>query len=527
MKPGILIPLAGMILGTITGSGILQNCYAIVMAVGFFAILPALALLVSAWKRVMPRWLTGRSMVVFLCFGLAGFLSIATNRFRLPAASTERLYVVGKVVESRRISEKMEQVIIRPQRISTDSVWQPSHGKLVMVTRPDPKVLFSRGSIWQFGPVRITPVSSKPAPGGFVASRYWRSRGVEFECWLYPGQSQPISKTENKDVKTILAAWQSRLVERIDRINLSDETSGLLKAMLFGDRKDIDDSLTNTFNRAGIIHVLSVSGLHVGIIYWIIGFVLKLLNIFPRQARTVVCLVMVWMYTGISGLSPSACRAAGMVTLFGVAGLTGRSGTGLDTLGAAALLHILVDPFVIFSAGAQLSYLAVAGIFLWMPLIKARIRGNILKQKFLEAAGVSFSAQSLILPVLLFWFGWFPLYFLAGNLALVPLLVLGFYAGLLLVAIDATGIPVDLLAQGMDFLVAAVIRAAEVLGNLPGNYVKAEGLGLPDMLIYYILIGSVWHYLKSPKPAILKRSLAGTAVLMMITFVILIIREFI
>ena len=522
MKSGILIPLAGMILGIIAGSGVMQNRTAIFMAVCCFVILPGLILLLLARKQVLPRWFTGSSIVAFLCFGLAGFFSIATNRFKLPATSGEKVHLVGKVVESRKITERMEQVIIRPLRVTMDSVWQPSHGKVVFNIRPDPKVLFMRGDVWQFGPVRIAPVSSKPAPGGFVASRYWRSRGVEFEGWLYPGQSNRISSCDHKQLKTILQTWQSRLTERIDGILLSDATSGLLKAMLFGDRKDLDDSLTNTFNKAGIIHVLSVSGLHVGIIYLIIGYVLKWLNVFPRQVRTVICLTMVWMYTGISGLSPSACRAAGMVTLFGVAGLTGRSGTGLDTLGAAAVLHCLIDPFVIFSAGAQLSYLAVAGIFLWMPMIKSSIKGNTIKRKILEAAGVSFSAQSLIIPVLLFWFGWFPLYFLAGNLALVPLLVLGFYAGLALVGIDATGLSVNLLGQGLDFLVAAVIRAAEVLGNLPGNYFKPEGLGLPDMMIYYCLILSAWYYLKSPKAAILKKFLGGTAVMMMI---VLIVRE--
>jgi competence protein ComEC len=516
MKSGILIPLAGVIIGIISGSGVIQVVPSIILAVSSFVLVPTFILMCWAGNHKLPGGISGATLVVFICFGLTGFLSVATNRFKLPKSSGEKVHLVGKIVESRRVTDKMEQVVIRPLQVTGDSVWQRSHGKLVINTRPDAKVHFLKGDVWLFGPARITLVSSKPSPGGFVASRYWRSRGVEFESWLYPRQCKRIRSCDHRHIKTILKTWQSRMTDRIERMHLSDATSGLLKAMLFGDRKDLDDSLTQTFSQAGIIHVLSVSGLHVGIVYWIVGSLLKLLNVLPRQARTVLCLAMVWIYTGISGLSPSACRAAGMVSLFGIAGLTGRSGTGLGTLGAAALLHCLIDPFVVFSAGAQLSYLAVAGIFMWMPVIKSSIRGNTIKRKILEAAGVSFSAQSLIIPVLLFWFGWFPLYFLAGNLALVPLLVLSFYAGLLLVGIDASGVPVDLPGQGLDFLIKAVIRAAEVLGSLPGNAFKPEGLGVSDMLIYYSLIISAWYYVKRPKAALLKQFLGGTALFLLI-----------
>jgi competence protein ComEC len=284
-------------------------------------------------------------------------------------------------------------------------------------------------------------------------------------------------------------------------MGLSSDSSGLLAAMLFGDRKQLDKDLVNEFSQAGIVHVLSVSGLHVGIIYLVINWLLKRFIILPGKLRPLAAMACVWFYTGLTGLSPSACRAAGMISLFAVSGMLGRNLRGIEILASTALLHCLIDPWVVFSCGAQLSYLAVGGIFIWLPYYSRSQKGSWLKRKIVESCGVSLSAQSLLIPVLIYWFGWFPLYFLIGNLILMPLMVACFYAGIALVIVDLAGIDIGFANILLDMPIAVSIKGSEILGHLPGNQVYLKPPDLIWVLLYYGCFTFLLTYLNAPAAA--------------------------
>ena len=523
MKSGVIVPLTGLILGIVTGSGVVRFPAGHPFMPGGLIVITglilAMTLVLSMYRHSFDLKDLRIRLVVFVCSVLTGYVTVSTCRFKPPEPVDGKFRIVARIVESHRISERMEQIIACPLLTRKDSGWLQSHGKLVFLAHPDTMMIYGRGDIWEFGPVRINRVSDKLSDKGFIASRYWISRGIRHEAWLSAGQSRLIRKNTGLNILGQLDRWQSRMLGVIDDMPLSEETGGLLKAMIFGDRSGISEATRSAFTRAGIIHVISVSGLHVGIVYLLSGYLLGFISFLPRRSRSILSLIFVWIYTGITGLSPSACRAAGMVSLFGVARLTGRNGSGLDSLCAVAAIHCLVDPFTVFSAGAQLSYLAVAGIIVWMPVIKTRIKGPRIWRKVFEAAGVSLSAQSLIIPVLLFWFGWFPLYFLGGNLVLVPLLVFGFYAGLFLTGLQAAGLCPAFLCQGMDFLIAAVLRAATFMGGLPGNSFQPGEVSLADLAVYYGLMAATWSYLRNPKPAIWLKFLVSTVILALLTLV--------
>jgi competence protein ComEC len=263
--------------------------------------------------------------------------------------------------------------------------------------------------------------------------------------------------------------------------------------------------------------VLSVSGLHVGIIYFLIAWILKATGLLGARLRSLGCLLVVWLYAGITGFSPSALRSAGMITLFEFSRLGRRGTPGLQVLTSTALIHCLIDPYTLFSAGAQLSYLAVAGIFIWNPFfngLTSKLRR--LPRYFASTIAVSLSAQSLITPVLLFWFGSFPLYFLLGNVFLLPVMVLCFYLGLLITVMDFGGLAISPLNRAMDAMIGIVIRGAGWLGNLPGNLVKTGVLGWSDLVMYYLVLYFLWSYAGKPEPDRIRRMIAGIGLIFLV-----------
>jgi competence protein ComEC len=520
MGSEIFICLAGLIAGVLFACGIPGE--------GFLLYLIPVALAVFSnflwnFKNFYLRRRDRVSLLFgFCCFFLVGWVSILTNNFDPGSTQPGPVEIKAKVVSYREVTEKMGQVVVSVRKQGSGGLWSRRTGRLVLLVKPSPSIIYVPGDQWLFGPLTIVPVSSKPSKSGFIPSRYWLSRGVRFEARLPSGKGTLISASRMPQLKGYFERWQQRLSDRIARLPLSDPSRSLIKAMILGDRQEVEKDTINNFSKAGIIHVLSVSGLHVGIVYFLLVWLLKRLAFLGPRIRSIIALSGVWLYAGLTGFSPSALRSAGMITLFAFARMGRRGTPGLEVLAATALIHCIIDPYCVFSAGAQLSYLAVAGIFLWNPLFNPILQKmSRVPRYFSGAIAISLSAQSLIIPILLFWFGWFPLYFLVGNLILLPIMVFGFYLGLVIMAVDLAGLAIPLLYKAMDFLVAFVSQGAAWLGNLPGNLFKPEGLLWPDLILYYLIILIVRSYCSRPNPDKIKRILAGTGLLFTARYLVL------
>ncbi|MFA5815071.1 MAG: ComEC/Rec2 family competence protein [Bacteroidales bacterium] len=513
----ILICLAGLITGILSSCGIPDG--------HLLNYLIPLLIAVSVSLLWKPNWFgVGRYQVFsmlagFCCFFLAGWILVSINRFLPGESRSGQSEITAKVVSYREVTEKMGQLVIRVKQEHNGAVWEKRTGRMVLLLRPDRSVIYHPGDIWQFGPITISAVSSKPTKNGFVPKRYWLSRGVSYEARLLPGHGKLVRPSRVPSLLDFFGRWQQTLSDRIDRIALSEPSRSLVKAMILGDRRDVADSTIADFSRAGIIHVLSVSGLHVGIIYFIISWLLRRVGFLGAKFRSILSLCVVWLYAGVTGFSPSALRSAGMITLFEFARIGRRGTPGLQVLTSTAVIHCLIDPYTVFSAGAQLSYLAVAGIFIWNPVFNpVLVKYNRLARYFAGTIAISLAAQSLIIPVLLFWFGWVPLYFLIGNVILLPLMVFGFYLGLVITVLDVAGLSIPLLCKGMDALIGIVMNGAGWLGNLPGNLVKPDGLIWPDLVLYYLIFFSIRSYCDKPDPRKMKRMLAGTGFILLVRY---------
>ncbi len=512
MNPRIFISFIGLISGILAGSGLLSGGAPGPVRLIVVLISPAVFLIWLLTILKQAGWFGSWRILFFICFFGIGYVSVFTNRFSIAADSRSLVQIIGKVRSAKQVSDKMIQVVIKPLFINLDSAWLRSRGSIVLLARPESDTVRS-GEIRQFGPIRISRTSSKPGNGGFVPSRYWRSRGVEYEAWIYPGQSRLLRPAPGHRLSERLERWQTFLVGKIAEMELSETSRGLLAAMIFGDRGQLEDDVVQSFSRAGIVHVLSVSGLHVGIIYLVFSFLLGRIPWVPAYVRPILSVFLVWTYTGVSGFSNSACRAAGMISLFAASRITFRTNRGLDILAAVALIQCMINPFLIFSAGAQLSYLAVAGIFIWMPVFTKRIKGSLVKRKILESAAVSVAAQSLLVPVLVFWFGWVPVYFLIGNMVLMPLLVFSFYSGLALVVVYMAGFSIPPACALVDLVVAGSLKGAEWLGSLPGSMFDPGRVNLTDMLVYYGVLLMARLYADNPSPVLLRRFLLLTGLM--------------
>ncbi len=198
----------------------------------------------------------------------------------------------------------------------------------------------------------------------------------------------------------------------------------VMLALVLGIKDELDPALQSAFSASGAMHVLAVSGLHVGIIYMLVLYLFKLIRVDAHRSRwliAVVSVLVLWLYAFVTGLSPSVLRAVTMFSFVAVARAMNRNTNIYNTLAASAFVLLWFNPYLLMSVGFQLSYLAVFGIVYLQPrfyqLITIRLG---LLDKVWAITCVSLAAQIATAPLSILYFHQFPSYFLISNLFIIP-----------------------------------------------------------------------------------------------------------
>jgi competence protein ComEC len=217
----------------------------------------------------------------------------------------------------------------------------------------------------------------------------------------------------------VLRYCQSLFVQRVHH----PEARAVVLALVLGQKDALTPQVSAAYTRTGTMHVLAVSGLHVGILYWCLSLFLGLLKYIcnPRWLSSAVSLVVLWFYAFVTGLSPSVLRAVTMFSFMVMATMLGRKRSIYNTLAASAFLLLFWDPMLLFAVGFQLSYLAVLGIMYLQPRIYSIFTlSNRILDKLWLFSSVSIGAQIATVPLSLYYFHQFPTYFVVANWVVVP-----------------------------------------------------------------------------------------------------------
>lgn len=286
-------------------------------------------------------------------------------------------------------------------------------------------------------------------PHQFDYAKYMRNLEVHDQIRI--SKSDIITMYQGK--RTLFGMAQnlrSKIIVQLKKANLNDNERAIIQALILGEKKDIDKQLYEEYAAAGAVHILAVSGLHVGIIFIILTFLLSPLTRFKHGAifRSLLIVAALWSFALLAGLSPSVVRAVSMFSFFALAMILGRRTNALNTLFLSFLFLLLINPLWLFQVGFQLSYMAVFFILWFQPIFK-RIKYSryYMVRKFSGIITVSLSAQIGVFPLSLYYFHQFPGLFLLTNLIVLPTLAIYMAGGLLIVGLAYWNILPDWLAK--------------------------------------------------------------------------------
>ena len=477
---------------------------------------PAVRVVLMLILGIMVGDLTWRAVPVCVWPALLAVLLIPTAVFRFRDRRESLLlmgsaFLVGAAIvtirERRNVVELPRREVVYEAVIAS----QPEiHGKtlrcdLIVVSAQRPfrlKASILRDTVtghWQRIGVGdgIVARSVLRAPTNFPSAS-----NFDYRRWAsvhgFAGQAAIDLASLSRLERTRLRALQLRasLVKRFSRLGLDDGQLALVAAMTLGDKSKLTKELKSQFSVSGASHILALSGLHMGIIYTI------LLLCFPRHRwRTVsysVVLLAIWTYAVLVGLTPSVVRAALMITLYGMLSLLHRDQIPLNTLAFAALVMLVVNPLALWDVGFQMSFLAVLGILLFCRMIYLPLAGRLprLGRWVWGMFAVSLSAQLMVAPLIMYYFGRFSCYFLLTNLIVVPAATVILYLTFFLVLTAPWTALQQVVVMVLAQTAAWMNRGVAWISALPGANIEQISIRLSQVVGMYLLIFSVYFLIR-------------------------------
>ncbi|MCF8238436.1 MAG: ComEC family competence protein [Saprospiraceae bacterium] len=341
---------------------------------------------------------------------------------------------------------------------------------------------------------RPAPLPPPSDPFGFDWRRYQYVRGVTHQVFVRgPAHFDEIQDSWRSVLNDTRQHIQSSLTELIQ-----DTTARqLLSALMLGARDELGDGVNQAYQASGAVHILAVSGLHVGLVA---GFALILFGFFwpSRRNSWMVALptvLLVWLYIGLTGAADSAMRAGVLFSFLLLGRALSRYAEPLNLLAGAALLLILIDPWMIFHVGFQLSVMAVAGIVVLHPLIfRAWTPPDRISRFFWNLASITLSAQVATVMISLFYFHQFPTYFLLSGLFVVPLSGLLLGSGWIMILLHLLPGEVAVWIAWIPETTAQIMNALVFgIANMPGALTLGWSPAVWWALLLPFIVGTILY----------------------------------
>ena len=501
-----LRPIAALLISLM--GGIVLGCQlpghtGVALAIGLFSAgLIGISLIRKKAAGLIP-------IILYAALGYAAVQPWAAPHFSanyIQNFSDETRWQITGVVDSHPVQFLyLKKFVLRANTLKDKKASYRVSGKIqVTVSGPGPE--FARGDRVVFRS-RLRRPRNFNNPGGFNYQRYMAFKGLWRTAYTKGSRLQVVQTGSSNDLGQQLNNVRQALSALIDRAGRGP-SAAVLKALVIGDRSALSSEVRDGFNRAGVGHVLAISGLHIGIVATVAFFFFhKLLRLvrplmwraWTRKGAAILSLVPVCIYGLVSGMSPSTQRAVIMVCAFLMTFLFEREPDTLNTLGLAAFIILIWFPPALFSISFQLSFLAVLSILYGFSCIQKAAPadgrniktgfGNQLRRKLAAFILVSVLAICGTLPLVMFYFNQVSFIGLFANFVVVPLV--GFVVipcGLLALFVYPVS---SLIAYGCIkiclFVLDYVLLAVNYFANLPFAAIKTITPSLFEIVCYYVL----------------------------------------
>ena len=346
---------------------------------------------------------------------------------------------------------------------------------------------------------KIKKIYSPLNPHQFDYSIYMKSLGIHNQ--VHSSYQSFLNQSKGKlTLRGQASKIRNHLIKKLKESALTPNEIAIVQALILGKKKDINKQLYSDYAAAGAIHILAVSGLHVGIIYFILIALLRPLKRLFKYELIIAIIVVIslWGFAFLTGLSPSVIRAVTMFSFFAFAKAINRETNTINTLFLSYFTLLIINPLWLFHIGFQLSYLAVLSILCLLPLFnKVYCPKNYFARKIWDIFTVTLAAQTGVFPLSIYYFHQFPGLFFMTNLIILPFLGILLGGGIILIILSIFNILPDWFSLSYNFLIKFMNSCIHVIANQKLFLFQNITFSLYKVFASYLLIISIllfWNY---------------------------------
>ncbi|CDG49563.1 ComEC/Rec2 family competence protein [Cardinium endosymbiont of Bemisia tabaci] len=327
-------------------------------------------------------------------------------------------------------------------------------------------------------------------------------------AFYHPFRHRHILKQIDRDFKVLTTEvfnqdgnWRAMIIEwcskRLHEQLQDDQAIALISALLWGAKETLDPGLQKAYADTGTIHVLAISGLHVGMLYMLLKIIFKYICRYVSFfiLPDLCTLLLLWLYSWLCHFAPPILRATIMITIARIGLLSGRGSNRYNGLFASAFVLLLWDPSLLFNCAFQLSYLATIGILYLQPLLhRLIILEHYCLRQIWTATTLSITAQVSTLPLILYYFKQFPLYFIIANWLVVPAIFAILMVGLAFLVSSHCPILNTLLGFTLEKLIFTTNALVYWLAKWPMGTLTFCYTNRRTVCLLYIVLLSIWLF---------------------------------
>ena len=502
----LLIPfVTGIVLAGIISPGVF---FLVTTAILLLAGIIGTHFLLRKSSRIYPI----NGIVIFLFMITAGMIlrECRVNGFEEGKQSVARdVPVMIRILSDPEPKENNVRCLAEITATLVDSQWQSCNAQTMLYLRRSAlseQLMFGDELLVMEGVNEPTPPLN---PDEFDYAAWLERKGIAFVCFAQD-KWEKKGHTEPSWMKARALELRKYFRERMVVAGLSGQELAVGEALLLGQSSEIDPQLLASYSASGTLHVLSVSGMHVALVFVVL---LKLLaplekKKYGKWLSFAIQFFVIWFYAFMTGMSPSVLRSVTMLSVIITGRIINRKSHLLNTLAASAIILLIGDPMLIEDAGFLLSYFAVAGIVIVQPMIEKwwTPRSKILKPLW-SLISVTIAAQIFTFPLGLYFFQQFPTWFVLTNLIIIPLSTICLYAGLIFLAFSWWTWLAGILVAVFGFLISLLNSSVGFTEFLPCATIQTSGWNIFEIVLLYAVIAGVIlaFHLK------MKRTFIGTA----------------
>ena len=487
---------------------------------GIFLIYSFVVILLKKKIHYRYRWIPGVLISLFLLFAGYEITILRTPKYNASNISNiaikSNIYLV-QVTEP--ISERQHsfKIVAKSIGFKDSLLWNSCSGKLIFYFEKDGLVKTIDYGDQIIINAKVNEISSPKNPEEFNYKKYLSNRGIYHQAYVKTLTWEVQARNKGNPIKSAGLKLRKTFLNILEENQIQGREFAVASAILLGLDDYLETDQQKEFAGAGAMHILCVSGLHVGIIYVILNSLLLFLDKRKggRILKVFILLILIWFYALITGFAPSVLRASTMFSFVILGGLIKRKVNIYNSLSASAFFLLIIDPYMITQVGFQLSYMAVFGIvWLYKPIYQLMIPDSWILDKIWQISVVSIAATLATLPLSIYYFHQFPNLFLITNLIAIPSAMLIIYTGILVLLTSFIPIISIVFAKLLVALLWILNNSVQFIEGLSFSTIRGIYINEIELVGVILLIISLAYFLFAKKKNYLFVSLSLLILLM-------------